>query len=166
MFLKDLKYTTGANATQWSALRADGEGKSPVYMWTPLTKLFSWVNEQSWNQRRAFWFVSRFGHYILSIFPFLLFHTFDFLKIWNIFIIKRNMSKLVNSVHTTQTHPCKPHKQHKQCILHIYTHVRTDSETCVVQPQTAGGVWGVWGVMTNISFTSLKNNSWVLKGQL
>jgi len=48
----------------------------------------------------------------------------------------------------TQTLPSKPHKQ---CILHhtytkrelmhvIHTRVLTDSETCVVQPQTAGGV--------------------------
>lgn len=35
------------------------------------------------------------------------------------------MSKLITSVHTTQTHPCKPHKQHKQCILH-HTYIKRE----------------------------------------
>lgn len=151
----------------------------------------SWVtvqSEQSWKKTLKY-------KRVLVCFTFWSLHYcyisicvisyFWFLEHMKHFLIIRNMSKVVTSVHTTQTHPCKPFKQHKQRTLHhTYTYIKRElmhvyctSYTYMCwqrarhalcshrQQEEEAGVWG-GGIMTNISFISLKNNCWVLKGQL
>lgn len=88
---------------------------------------------------------------------------FWFLEHMKHFLMIRNMSKVVTSVHTTQTHSCQPFKQHKQCILHhTYMYIKRElmhvchtsytymcwqrARHALCSHRQQGGGWGCEGV--------------------